>query len=88
MKRLHIQRAPIGVSLQDAGRNGYLRYGVSTAGPMDWAHHAMANSMLGKSFGDTAIEVGPAGMDLILDAGDLQLSFAGPGFVINHAGRD
>lgn len=86
MKRLHIQRAPIGVSLQDAGRKGYLRYGVSTAGPMDWAHHAMANSILGKPLGDTAIEVGPAGMDLILDAGELQLSFAGPGFVINYAG--
>ncbi len=77
-----IQRAPMGVSLQDAGRSGYLRFGVSAAGPMDWARHEMANRMLGKPAASTAIEVGPAGLGLSLDEGELQISFAGPGFVL------
>lgn len=72
----------MGVSLQDAGRSGYLRYGVSEAGPMDWARHQMANHMLGKAAGSTAIEVGPAGLGMSLDEGELQISFAGPGFVL------
>lgn len=82
MKRLCVHRAPIGISLQDAGRRGYLRYGVSAAGPMDWARHAMANHMLGKHPAETAIEVGPAGIGLTLDSGELQVSFAGPGFTL------
>ncbi len=82
MQHLLIQRAPIGISLQDSGRRGYLRYGVSEAGPMDWARHEMANQMLGKEAGSTSIEVGPAGLGLGLDHGRLQLAFAGPGFIL------
>ena len=55
---------------------------------MDWARHAMANQMLGKAHGETAIEVGPAGLCLILEAGKLQLSFAGPGFRISLGGEE
>lgn len=77
-----IQRAPMGASLQDAGRRGYLRYGVATGGPMDWARHEMVNRMLGKSADSTAIEVGPAGLGICLDQGELQISFAGPGFIL------
>ncbi len=82
MNYLHIHRAPVGVSIQDAGRTGYLRYGVSSAGPMDWARHLMANVMLDKHSGDAAIEVGPAGIGLSLEGEDMQFSFAGPGFVL------
>jgi len=32
-----------GTTLQDAGRHGYLRFGVTTAGPMDSLAHATAN---------------------------------------------
>ncbi len=70
----------MGVSVQDAGRKGYLRYGVSAAGPMDWARHAMVNCMLKNPPGSAAIEVGPAGVGLSLQKGQLQMSFAGPGF--------
>ena len=80
MSVLDIHRASVGVSIQDAGRKGYLRYGISGAGPMDWARHAMANHMLAKPPGEAVIEVGPAGVGLSLDAGQLQMSFAGPGF--------
>ncbi len=87
MNYLHIHRAPGGVSIQDAGRNGYLRYGVSSAGPMDWARHAMANILLAKTPGDAAIEVGPAGVGLSLEGEDMQFSFAGPGFVLKIGGQ-
>ncbi len=80
MSVLDIHRASVGISIQDAGRKGYLRYGISGAGPMDWARHAMANHMLAKPLEEAVIEVGPAGVGLSLDAGQLQMSFAGPGF--------
>jgi biotin-dependent carboxylase-like uncharacterized protein len=82
VKNLHIHRAPLGVSIQDEGRRGYLRYGVSAAGPMDWARHAMVNHMLAKAPQAAAIEVGPAGVALSVEAGEIQLSFAGPGFTL------
>ena len=34
--RLRILSAGPGATIQDAGRQGYLRYGVTPAGPMDW----------------------------------------------------
>jgi len=83
MTYLHIHRAPIGVSIQDEGRKGYLRYGVSEAGPMDWARHSMVNRMLDNPAGAAALEVGPAGVGLSLDVGELQLSFAGSRFTLN-----
>ncbi|MEE9447690.1 MAG: biotin-dependent carboxyltransferase family protein [Arenicellales bacterium] len=76
MSQLKFLRAPF-VSLQDAGRKGYFRYGIPPAGPMDWARHAMVNSMLNKPLSSAAIEIGPAGMSLSLDVGTLQVSFAG-----------
>ncbi len=82
MPKLLIKRAPAGVSLQDAGRLGFSRRGISPAGPMDWARHSMANRMLEKSASSTAIEVGPAGIALSLSAGDLQMSVAAPRFEV------
>ena len=82
MSKIEIERAPTAVSLQDAGRSGLLRYGVARAGPMDWARHAMANRMLGKDASSTVIELGPAGMDMVVKSGTLQISFAGPRYQV------
>lgn len=49
---------------------------------MDWARHAMANFLLAKPLEAAAIEVGPAGLGLTLETGEVQLSFAGPGFIV------
>ncbi len=87
MSEIKIERAPTAVSLQDAGRTGWLRYGVARAGPMDWARQAMANQVLGKDVTDTVIEVGPAGMDLLLISGVLQFSFAGPRYQVQIDGQ-
>jgi len=86
-QNLIIRRAPPGISIQDGGRTGYLRYGVAAAGPMDWAHHAMANQILGKPADAAAIEVGPAGIGLEVEQGELQISFAGPGYRLHLQGK-
>jgi len=49
---------------------------------MDWARHAMVNHMLAKDLQAAAIEVGPAGVALSVQEGEMQLSFAGPGFTL------
>ncbi|MGA9485446.1 MAG: allophanate hydrolase subunit 2 family protein, partial [Methylocella sp.] len=45
--RLRVLRAGPGATIQDNGRFGYLRYGVTPAGPMDWTAFRAANFALG-----------------------------------------
>lgn len=87
MSEIMIDRAPMGVSLQDGGRKAYARYGIASAGAMDWARHAMVNRMLDKPLYATVIEIGPAGIGITLISGCLQFSFAGPRFVVQIDGR-
>ena len=54
---LRILSAGPGATLQDGGRHGYLRFGVTAAGPMDPLAHATANLAVGNPAGATAIEV-------------------------------
>ena len=51
---LRILAAGGGVTLQDAGRHGFLRYGITPAGPMDPLAHATANRALDNPPGATA----------------------------------
>ena len=43
------------VTLQDGGRHGYLRYGITAAGPMDPLMHATANRAAGNPLDATAV---------------------------------
>ena len=52
---LRILSAGPGATLQDGGRHGYLRFGVTAAGPMDPLAHATANLAVGNPAGATAI---------------------------------
>ena len=47
MTALAVLRAGPGLSVQDGGRLGYRRYGVSTAGAADRAALALANLLVG-----------------------------------------
>ncbi|MGL5012202.1 MAG: biotin-dependent carboxyltransferase family protein, partial [Paracoccaceae bacterium] len=67
-------------------RHGYLRYGVTPAGPMDWLSHAMANTILGNPPNVAAIEVGPAGLSFTTTA-PLRVAIAAPGFRVLRAGN-
>ena len=61
---LRIVRAGPGATLQDAGRMGFLRFGVTPAGPMDWAAFRIANLLAGNAEGAAAIEISIGGMEI------------------------
>lgn len=67
------------VTLQDAGRVGAMRYGVSQSGPMDRIRFRLATALAG----DTAVafEVGIAGAAFVAE-GPVRIAVAGPGFAV------
>lgn len=83
---LAILRAGPACTLQDAGRTGFLRWGVTPAGPMDWIAHARANLMAGNPPGAGAVEIGPGGMTLTAEAAPLRLGIAARGFRVRREG--
>ena len=68
-----------GATIQDTGRFGLLRFGVTPSGPMDPFAMATANLALGNPPGAAVIEVGPGGITLTCNPA-LPLAFAGGGF--------
>jgi biotin-dependent carboxylase-like uncharacterized protein len=75
---LRILAAGPGASIQDGGRRGLARWGVSPAGPVDWARHALALALAGEAPGAPAIEVGPGGI-VVQAQGRVALGLAGSG---------
>jgi len=84
---LRILSAGPGVTLQDAGRHGYLRFGVTAAGPMDPLAHATANLAVGNPADATAIEVSVGGIELTTDRASLSVAIAGGEFALSLDGR-
>lgn len=79
---LRIVAAGPGVTLQDGGRRGYLRFGVTGAGPMDPAAHATANLAAYMPPDSTAIEVSVGGLELEAEGEALNLAIAGGEFAV------
>ncbi len=77
--RLLIRAAGPGVTLQDAGRFGWLRFGVTPAGPMDAGAFAAATLAAGLPHG-AAIEVSLGGIELEAEGGAVGLAIAGGEF--------
>jgi 5-oxoprolinase (ATP-hydrolysing) subunit C len=84
---LTIVAAGPGVTLQDAGRHGYLRYGVTAAGPMDAQAMAIANLAVGRPVGATAIEVSLGGIEVSADGATLPVAIAGGNFDVSIDGQ-
>lgn len=84
--RLKITFAGPLVSLQDAGRMGAMRYGVSPSGPMDRLAFAAAHAALGNPEGGTAIEVSLGGVSLVCEEQSLTIAISGGDFVVDHNG--
>ncbi len=80
MARLRILSAGPGATIQDAGRHGYLRYGVTPAGPMDWTAFQTVAFALGNDEKATAIEVSVGGVSVGAEDGPLVIAFAGGAF--------
>ncbi|MGH6829677.1 MAG: biotin-dependent carboxyltransferase family protein, partial [Methylocella sp.] len=82
---LRVLRAGPGATIQDGGRHGYQRYGVTPAGPMDWVAFQTANSALGNDRA-AAIEISVAGLEVICENAPLALAYAGGAFVWRRDG--
>lgn len=86
MRALSILRAGPVCTVQDAGRSGYLRFGVTPAGPMDWISHQTANILAGNRPGDAAIEIGPGGLSVTAEGGPLRIGLCAAGFRVRRDG--
>ena len=64
MSSLRVTSAGPGATIQDGGRQGLLRYGVTPAGPMDWAAMRTANLALGNEAGAACAEIAGGGLTL------------------------
>lgn len=83
---LRILAAGPAVSVQDGGRRGWLRYGVTAAGPMDPIAHATANLALGRARDAAAIEISNGGIELTVEGGAVDVALAGGGFDVRLDG--
>lgn len=86
MTALHILRAGPLATLQDAGRFGYLRHGISASGPMDRGAFRRAEAWLG-SAGSTAIEFTTAGLGLRVEGGSIGAACDGAHFTLRLNGE-
>ncbi|GJE16560.1 5-oxoprolinase subunit C family protein [Methylobacterium marchantiae] len=75
--RLAIRRCSGALSLQDGGRTGYQRYGLSGSGAMDPLAMAAANALVGNPPGAAALELGLGGGRFVVEAGSAWLATAG-----------
>ncbi|GLS42271.1 biotin-dependent carboxyltransferase family protein [Methylobacterium brachythecii] len=64
-------------TVQDGGRPGYLRFGLSGSGPIDRLAHAAANALVGNPIDAPAIEFGLGGGRFRVEGGPLRLALAG-----------
>jgi biotin-dependent carboxylase-like uncharacterized protein len=83
---LRIRAAGPGVTVQDAGRRGLLRFGVTPAGPMDEGAFAAATLAAGAPTG-AAIEVSLGGVELEAVGAAIGLALAGGVFDARLDGR-
>lgn len=83
--RLFIRRAGPLTSIQDAGRFGMLRHGISASGPMDAGAFAQAGALAGGGRG--GVEFTMAGLEIRLEQGRCRVGFAGGDFLTRHNGR-
>nr|WP_299239777.1 biotin-dependent carboxyltransferase family protein [uncultured Halomonas sp.] len=74
--QLRVERAGPLALLQDAGRFGVRRLGVTQGGPADIHAWAWANHLLGNQWGAAALEITFGGLSLIAE-GDARLALAG-----------
>lgn len=85
MTAIRITRAGPLCTVQDAGRIGMLRHGVSASGPMDRASFTRAASWMGGA-GSAGIEITMAGMSFVVEGGPVGAGFDGGDFSLTVNG--
>ena len=74
------------VTLQDRGRRGWRRFGVTGAGAMDRTGHALANALVGNRAGEVTLEFAYAGGEWLVEAPSCRIAVAGGAFAITIDG--
>lgn len=82
---LRLLRAGPLTTVQDRGRFGLMRFGITPAGPMDWIAFATAQHLIDAPPDAAAVEIGPAGLTLSAEAPQ-RLALAAPGFRVTRDG--
>ena len=83
---LRILSAGPGVTIQDGGRRGFLRFGVTESGPMDRLAHRTANRAAGVPQDSAAIEISLGGLELMAEGASLTAAVAGGAFNVSLDG--
>lgn len=81
MVGIRLRRAGPLTTLQDAGRPGLLRFGISASGPMDRAAFLRAGGWLGQA-GSTGVEFTTAGLSFVVEGGSVGAAFDGGQFAL------
>lgn len=87
MAALVVERCGPGTSVQDLGRLGWRRQGISTAGAADRLALAVANALVGNAADVAAVETTLAGARFRIEGGPVLLAAAGPGVTLSVDGR-
>jgi len=74
------------VTIQDAGRRGWRRFGVSTSGAMDFPAFAMANALVGNPPDTAALEFAQVGGTWEIAAGSCRIAVTGGAFAVSADG--
>ncbi|MBV8427170.1 MAG: biotin-dependent carboxyltransferase [Hyphomicrobiales bacterium] len=77
MSVLVVDKVGPATSVQDKGRSGAQRYGLTPSGAMDLKSLAIANALVGGEPGAAAIEIGPLGAEFRVMGGAVRVSLAG-----------
>jgi antagonist of KipI len=67
MAQVEIRNAGWLTTIQDAGRWGMQRRGVSVSGPMDWFSHRLANLLVGNVADAAALEITMSGPEVVFE---------------------
>lgn len=86
MTLMRVLRAGPLTTLQDAGRPGHLRHGISAAGPMDQRAFSRAGEWLGGA-GPTGLEFTSAGLRLAIEGGSVGAAWDGGAFTLTIDGE-
>lgn len=84
---LRVVAPGVASTLQDAGRQGYLRYGISGSGAMDADLLALANALVGNPLDAAVIEMAMVGPTLVCEAEACRIALAGAPFAMSLNGR-
>ncbi len=83
---LLVEQASLSMSIQDAGRFGYQRFGMPASGPMDWWAFRAANRLVGNHPDAACVEMGYSEAELSVEQHSL-MAVTGAGYELLINGR-